>query len=239
MEQQSVSVRVRRWCVERALTNPHSTEEYEADDSDITVKTYEDLTLLLAYESEQPDSPFCCNKPYNTETQACEVSSRGSFQPFQLPIGRIVYNRTDGLVMTNGTLPSSLFQQKSCEAQTASSTQNQTIQTLEPTTCPQITAQAQSTNVTAIAAGVAAPLGVLFLASLVAVAVLFVQNRSLKRLARHPPLAHGLPAAQAGNDGWQGAHVRSPAKEMSSEGAAIESGGRPAAQELPARGLGD
>lgn len=167
------------------------------------------------------------------------MSSRGSFQPFQLPIGRIVYNRTDGSAMMNGTLPSSLVQQNACEVQTASSTQNQTIQTLEPTTCPQGTAQAESASVTAVVAGIAAPLGVLLLASLAAVALLFRQNRSLKRAAQHTPLAHSLPVAQAGNDGWQGAHMGCPAKEMSSEGAAIESGGRPAAQELPARGLGD
>lgn len=144
MEQQSVPVRVRRWYV--ALSEPYCTGE--ADHGDITVKTYEDLTLILAYESETPDSPFCCNKPYNTDTQACEVSSRGTFQPFQLPIGRIVYNRADGSVMMNGTLPSSLFQHNA----------NQTAQTLGPTTCPQVAEQSEPANVTAIAAGIAAPL---------------------------------------------------------------------------------
>lgn len=141
MEQQGVSVRVRRQCV--ALLNPHRTDEI--DNSNVAVKTYKDLTLLLAYESEQPDSPFCCNKPYNTETQAFEVSSRGSFQPFQLPIGGSVYNKTDGSVMTNGTLPSSLLQQTACEAQTGS-TQDQTIQTVGPTACPQGTTQAESAS---------------------------------------------------------------------------------------------
>lgn len=152
-----------------ALPEPHRTEE--ADDGCDIVKTNEDLTLILAYESETPDSPFCCNKPYNSDTQACEVSSRGTFQPFQLPIGRIVYNRADGSVMTNGTLPSSLFQNNACETQSVG-IQNQTIQTLGPTTCPQVTAQSEPANVTAIAVGIAAPLGVLLLASLVAVAVL-------------------------------------------------------------------
>lgn len=218
MEQQSMSSRVRRRYL--ALLKPHCIEE--ADNGHVTVKTYEDLTLILAYESETPDSPFCCKKPYNTDTQACEVSSRGSFEPFQLPIGRIVYNRTDGSVMMNGNLPDNLFQHNACQTQTVSS-QNQT---LAPTTCPQVTVTAQS-KVTAITAGIAAPLGVLLLASLAAMAVLFRQNRSLKRLAQQheKPLAHTLPAAQvtsdadadsgrlpAGSDDWKDAYVRSPVK---------------------------
>jgi hypothetical protein len=186
-----------------ALPEPHRTEE--ADDGCDIVKTDEDLTLILAYESETPDSPFCCNKPYNTDTQACEVSSRGTFQPFQLPIGRIVHNRTDGSAMMNGTLSSSLFQNNACETQPVG-IQNRTIQTLGPTTCSQVTAQSELANVTAIAAGIAAPLGVLLLASLAAVAVLFRQNRSLKRLAQHNdrPLAHSFHAVQITSDADSG-----------------------------------
>lgn len=220
-----------------------------AGDVDTAVEVHEDVTLLLACETEQPDSPFCCNKPYSNDSQACGASSRGSFQPFQLPIGRIVYNRSDGSVMTNGSLPSSLFQQNACETQTVG-IQNQTTHTPGPTTCPEVAVQAQPPNVAAIAAGIAAPRGVLSLASLAAVAVLWRQNRSLKRSAQHQSLEQKPPFAQAASggdveispvrdEGWQGAYLHSPAKEMPNESAVIESGGRAVLQELLARNLGD
>lgn len=154
-------------------------------------------------------------------------------------------------MIMNGTLPDKLFQQNTCATQTV----NIQNQTLGPPTCPQVTVTAQSehVNVTAIAANIVAPLGVLLLASLARSGGCAVPPEPFtQRLAQHKPMAHSLPAAQitleadadsgrppADSDGWQGAYVLSPMEEMSSEGAVIESGGRPAVQELTARGLGD
>lgn len=147
--------------------------------------------------------------------------------------------------MMNGTLPADLSQRGACEAQTTIS-QNQTS---IPTTCPSEAAQVSksgSTNVAAIASGIAVPLGFLLLASIVAVVVLFLQNRSLRKSLRQGPKAESLPASQMSSPSYeraegakgqgQAAYSYSPLNEMSDGRNPIESGGRAAAaQEFPAR----
>ena len=202
--------------------------------------------MFLAFEAQDGSSPFCCDKPYDPTNGSCPVPSLGSYQPFLLPTGRIIYDRTNGAVMTNGTLPANLSQPGSCSNAQTTILQNQTAAL--PTTCPQEEATqvpgSGSERLTAVATGTAVPLGVLLLASVIAVAVLLRQNRSLRRsLLRELPVDH-LPASQMstsyeraeGRKGQgQAVYSYSSLNEMSDNRTPIESGGRTVAQELPGR----
>lgn len=188
-------------------------------------------------------SPFCCQVPYDNATQSCPIPSRGESQPFQLQVGHIIYNRTEGSVMMNGTLPASALHRDTCDGQLNTSQP----QTPTSTTCTQGCAQtcrSEPSNLATVAAGIAVPLGVLLLASLAALAVLFRQNRALRRSASQPtPPMNTSPTTQdamkhsAGGmaDGMMLGHD----EHNSNERALIESDGRSMAQELPARNLGN
>jgi hypothetical protein len=206
------------------------------------------VTLFPAYEVYGSSAPFCCDQPYNFTTQSCTVSSKGDSQAFSLPIGRVVYNRTDGSSMMNGTLSASSLHLDTCNAQ-AISLDNQTNQTSNALTSPQADVGATCSdpeNLTAITAGIAVPLGVLLLASLVALAIQIRHNRSLKRTLQRGLPSENLPMSQATSlegrpqgkglaQGRQGAHSYSALNELSNDHTPIESGGRPVVVELPTR----
>jgi hypothetical protein len=145
--------------------------------------------------------------------------------------------------MTNGTLTSDDSLQRSVcgDAQTIVS-QNQTA-TQDTAKC----STTGSANVAAIASGIAVPLGILLLASLVAVAVLLRQNRSLRKLSQQGSPAGGMAVSQLspshgeveeGKGRGQTVYNYSPLNEMSDGRTPIESGGRSVVQELPARYTG-
>jgi len=196
-------------------------------------------SLFLAFENQDGYSPLCCQHSYDNTTQSCPEATLGSFEPFSLPVGRIIYNRTDGSVMMNGTLTTNNTQHGACDDAQTTVSQNQTA-TQNTTEC----SATGSASVTAVASGIAVPLGVLLLASIVAIVVLLRQNRSLKKLSRQGSLVGHSPASQMGAghgraDGGKGqgqtVYGYSPPSEMSDERAPVESGGRPVASELPAR----
>ncbi|KAF2173560.1 hypothetical protein M409DRAFT_48521 [Zasmidium cellare ATCC 36951] len=137
---------------------------YECND----IRTDQDCALLLAYET--PDGSFCCDRGFNTETQSCPTAS-GKFgtTPFNMTLGRVIWNRTDGSIMQNGTLLPSQVQLSEA----------QTTVTLRPS--PSSSATSNSNDVTAVAAGIAVPLGILLLASLATIFFLWSKLKNLKK----------------------------------------------------------
>lgn len=144
--------------------------------------------------------------------------------------------------MMNGTLPANLTQRGGTYDGAQTIPQNQTA-TQEAANC----SATRPAELTAVASGIAVPLGVLLLASLVAVAVLLRQNRSLKKVSRQGPLTGGMDVSQlktshgkVDGDKGQGhtGYSSSPLNEMSDGRIPIEAGGRSVLQELPARSLG-
>ncbi|KAK4497907.1 hypothetical protein PRZ48_010562 [Zasmidium cellare] len=143
---------------------------YECND----IRTDQDCALLLAYET--PDGSFCCDRNFDTQTQSCPTAS-GKFgnTPFNMTLGRVIWNRTDGSIMNNGTLLPSQVQLS--EAQTT------------VTLHPSASSTSTSTNTTAVAAGIAVPLGVLLLASLATIFFLLSKLKNLKKQLHKPDTA--------------------------------------------------
>jgi hypothetical protein len=149
--------------------------------------------------------------------------------------------------MTNGTLSATSLRLDTCNAQTIS-LDNQTHQTSNASTSPQADVGATCSdpaNLTAIIAGIAVPLGVLLLASLVALAVQIRHNRSLKRTLKRGVPSENLPMSQAVSlegrpqgkglaQGRRGLHSCSALNELSNDDTPTESG-RPVVVELPTR----
>lgn len=135
--------------------------------------------------------------------------------------------------MNNGTLSFDSSQCGASDTQTNASQNDTAPQECAPGS------EAGSTNVTAIASGIAVPLAVLLLASLAAVAVLLRQNRSLRKASQQGLPAEIVPVWQERAEGGKGqgqvAYSYSALNEMSDSRTPIESGGRSVAQELPAR----
>ena len=123
------------------------------------------ITVYLAYDT--PNGVFCCHANYNWSTNACEEPTRGSTTPFSLEPGLVVYNRSDGSTQNDGTAVAV----PAASAATATTT---VIVTAEPTTTG-------SSDVTAVAAGIAVPLATLLIAALVAVVVLVSRIKKLKQ----------------------------------------------------------
>lgn len=84
-----------------------------------------------------------------------------------MTLGRVIWNRTDGSIMQNGTLLPSQVQLSEA----------QTTVTLRPST----SSTSNSNDVTAVAAGIAVPLGVLLLASLATIFFLWSKLKNLKK----------------------------------------------------------
>lgn len=143
----------------------------------------------------------------------------------------------------NGTLPTSALQRDTCDSPL------NTSQLQTPTSTS--SCRSDSSDLATVAAGIAAPLGVLLLASLAALAVLFRQNRSLRRsTSQSTPMSDTPPTSQnAAKDSTGGMehsmfprhnrHNHSFSNEAPIEHALAESDGRAVVQELPTRNLGE
>lgn len=108
------------------------------------------------------ENEYCCNGGENNGT--CFVPSLGQSNPFTIPEGNVIYNRSDG------------------------STQLPSISVAQPTSIPSpaivspsIIYRTDTSHGTAIGAGVGVPLGVLLI---VAVAAWFIQLRHAKSLRK-------------------------------------------------------
>ena len=129
------------------------------------------------------DSPlYCCDFGYNNTSKKCQY---GGANPFPLPIGNIIYNRTSGSISSNTTA-----------AITTSST----------TPIP-----SSSGNEIGIGAGVGIPLGIALLA---AVVMFWSERRQRKQLQKRVDESlKGTPGSSLPDTQpvplYQGQHVRS------------------------------
>lgn len=112
-----------------------------------------------------PQGTFCCGPSigYDTEAGQCRTSTRNSFVPFNLTLGKAMYNRTSGSTGPNST-----------------STSTVTIVSTATALGPASPASRQNHD-TAIGAGVGVPLGVLLVA---ATSFALYERRQRKRLQR-------------------------------------------------------
>ncbi|KAK3115673.1 hypothetical protein LTR53_004736 [Teratosphaeriaceae sp. CCFEE 6253] len=144
----------------------------EADNTLVVTQT--SLTVFLAYDSG--DGAFCCQYPYNSTSGQCQVASGGSTQPFSLDPFQVIVDRSTGkLLPLNGS-----------DATPSESTNSSAATTTVTATT---TATGQS-SIVPIAAGIAAPLGILLIAALVACGVLFSQLRKLRRERNDHGMVH-------------------------------------------------
>lgn len=112
------------------------------------MQAFTGVSLFLAFEVvSTTTSGFCCGQNYNASTGECELQTHGSFQPFSLPVGNAIYDRSDGStvnpVKTNNA-----------------STSNTTAGSADATPAPSSNGQSTTTTV---AIGIAVPLGVLLI----------------------------------------------------------------------------
>ncbi|KAF7188005.1 hypothetical protein HII31_10677 [Pseudocercospora fuligena] len=121
------------------------------------------ISIYLAYDAE-PQGNFCCRTAYNVTSNSCTTSTEDSTDPFQLSAGTVIYDRATGAQLPetwNDTTPVA------------------TVMTVTAT--PSAGAQKSSSNITAVAAGIAVPLGVLLLAALAGCGILWKQLQRAKR----------------------------------------------------------
>ncbi|KAK1025338.1 hypothetical protein LTS16_023299 [Friedmanniomyces endolithicus] len=132
------------------------------------VVTGNSLTIFLAYDDPANNGAFCCVAPYNSTSAQCQFQTAGSYVPFDMDAFQVIYDRSTGATIPiDGSNPTT----------TANSSGAATV-----TTTATATATGTSgTSVAAVAAGVAAPLGVLLLASLIACGILLSRLKKLRR----------------------------------------------------------
>ncbi|KAK5113973.1 hypothetical protein LTR62_003096 [Meristemomyces frigidus] len=139
------------------------------------VVTSSSLTIFLAYDDVQNNGAFCCVLPFNSTSQQCQVATKGSTQPFDLDPFHVIVDRSSG-----ATLPQDGSDFTAAAATTASASGSSTPSSA---TCSD-TATATTTvnaSIAPVAAGIAAPLGILLIAALIACGMLFSQVRKLRR----------------------------------------------------------
>lgn len=160
-----------------------------------------DCSIFLAYDTG--NGAFCCGLPYDTDAQQCPIASGPSGNnPFDLTAGRIIWNRTDGSYMQNGSLQPSEIQLSRAE-RTVTVTPSSTGGTAPAAVTPSDTA---TCDVTPVAAGIAVPLAVLLLAAVATIAFLAFKLRRLKKVRSnhlsHPGPTNGAAYDQAGSQQW-------------------------------------
>ncbi|TKA79560.1 hypothetical protein B0A55_02737 [Friedmanniomyces simplex] len=131
------------------------------------VVTSNALTIFLAYDDATNNGAFCCVYPFNSTSGQCEVSTGGSTNPFDLDAFQVIYDRSTG-----ATIP--------LDGSDATTSVNSSSAATTSTVTATATATSKS-SIAAVAAGVAAPLGVLLLASLIACGILLSRLRKLRR----------------------------------------------------------
>lgn len=114
---------------------------------------------------------FCCGPLKSSDT--CNQSTRGTYTPFQLKAGRVIFNRTSGSITPNTSDTTTV----TVTSTTTSSTT--ATPSTDLTTCPN--PSTPSGKVTAVGAGVSVPLG---LALLAASGLLWSQRSRARREAR-------------------------------------------------------
>lgn len=135
--------------------------QYQADI--LSVSTDASLSIFLAYDSE-PNGAFCCAASYNISSSRCLNATNGSYEPFSLPSGNVIWNRKYGSTL-------SANQTQALGASTATATSTQTVFRNSDSD--------DDSNIAAISTG--AVLGVLLIVSLVVCGILFMQLRKAKR----------------------------------------------------------
>jgi hypothetical protein len=120
------------------------------------------------------DGTFCCSdgaRGYNITSKSCLQATHGSNDPFDLPIGHVIYNRTSGSTAPNSTVGQTV---------TVFHTVTATPESPAPL-CPSPTAiQSTATcHEAAIGAGIAVPLVVLLI---LACALLWRQSVARRKL---------------------------------------------------------
>ncbi|KAF2720433.1 hypothetical protein K431DRAFT_90742 [Polychaeton citri CBS 116435] len=128
------------------------------------VATDNTVSIYLAYDTH--NGAFCCGENYDLDSKACPTGTRSSNSPFDLEQSNIVWNRTDGSVLENGTV-----------ARVSGVSQT----TVTVTTTPSSEGQQHQSNVGSVAAGIAVPLAIVAIASLVASGILFKKNRQMRQ----------------------------------------------------------
>lgn len=142
----------------------------------VTVLDSQSLSVLLMQDTAA--GGFCCSTtaslPWNTEANQCLEQTLGTHNPFTLPEGQFIYDRTTGATLVNGSFDTA--------STTAAASGQSTTGAVSQSSCATDTPAAS--NVVPVAAGLGVSLGLLFLISL-AVAVVFLrQNRALKKQLR-------------------------------------------------------
>ncbi|KAK0345507.1 hypothetical protein LTR02_000371 [Friedmanniomyces endolithicus] len=156
------------------------------------------LTIFLAYDDAANNGAFCCVYPYNSTSAQCQLPTAGSYEPFDIDSFQVIYDRSTGATIPlDGSSPTTTANSSGAAA------------TSTVTTTATATATGTSgTSVAAVAAGVAAPLGVLLLASLIACGILLSRLKKLRR-EQHP--ASGTSYMGGGGGGGYGHHAMAPA----------------------------
>ncbi|EME44197.1 hypothetical protein DOTSEDRAFT_80027 [Dothistroma septosporum NZE10] len=138
--------------------------------STVVTTTSESLTWVIVAKDNSmsfylakdtvPNGVFCCFPRYNITSGQCITSAGGPSEPFEIPAGTIIVDRSSGATLTI----------------------NSTTGTNTTTTTTVTAVSVRDSNMTAVAAGVAVPLGVCLAAALAGCACLFHLLRKERRI---------------------------------------------------------
>ena len=149
-------------------------------------ESYSDASsLYLTYETQ--DGAFCCKKAYDTMRQVCP---QGPSQLFNLNSPQVIFNRTDGSVLNSDTIPLPQLAE-AADVSTVTVTATATV-----TADRAGVGSSSRHDTTAVAAGIAVPLGELLIAALVTCVLLYRQARRPKS-EQERAQSLGLDVAQA------------------------------------------
>ena len=124
-------------------------------------------------------STMCCGPGYPNGT--CDQRSQGSKLAFEVPLGRIIYNRTSGSTERNETASDPTSISASTVTVTASASDRSSCSTASPAASSKSVGCSSTSNDAAIGAGVGVPLGVALIGALV---LLWMQHRNEQRLKK-------------------------------------------------------
>lgn len=180
--------------------------------------------VLVSLAEDTEEGGFCCG-PYNTTSSLCVNENGGSNRPFAIDRGLIIVNRTDGTSWYGTNRVVSPLGNDTLEDGPDAS-----VVTVQAT----VTAQAEKSDIAPVAAGIAVPLGVLFLAALAAAIVFFQKTRRLKKeLAQQASREHSVPGYSS--NGYQPvqSHHGAFVEAQSDSRNILEADGRNEVKELP------
>ena len=165
------------------------SEIFATANPETSVDTSSGVSLFLGPETI--DGTFCCGLPFDTNSEQCQTTTKGSTEPFPLPAGAVQFDRYNGA----STDPAAFGSNGSSSVVSGIASTATVTHTATPSSSSLPTGREA-----AVGAGVGVPL---FIALLVALGFLFHQRSQRKKLEEQLRGIQGMPTPHQGHHAQQ------------------------------------